>query len=123
MTTILPVAPVLTVIPYSGRDEEAIELANDSIYGLSGSVMAANTARAFNVARRIRTGSITATGVGQSEAGYAGPGGGQGPGWGESTRGIAQAGAFGGFKQSGIGREWGQTGLEAFTELKSISWS
>lgn len=115
--------PVLTVIPYSGRDEEAIVLANDSIYGLSGSVMAANTARAFNVARRIRTGSITAIGVGQSGAGEAGPGVGQGPGWGEPPAGIAQGGAFGGFKQSGIGREWGQTGLEAFTELKSISWS
>ena len=115
--------PVLTVIPYSGKDEDAIQLANDSIYGLSGSVMAANTARAFNVARRIRTGSITVTNVGQPSAGDSGRGGGQGPGWGEPVRGIAQDGAFGGFKQSGMGREWGRHGLEEFTEIKSISWS
>jgi acyl-CoA reductase-like NAD-dependent aldehyde dehydrogenase len=115
--------PVLTVIPYSGKDDDAVRIANDSIYGLSGGVMAANTARAFNVARRIRTGTITVTGVGQPPAGDAGPGSGQGPGWGEPMRGIAQGGAFGGFKQSGIGREWGRHGLEDFTEVKSISWS
>jgi aldehyde dehydrogenase (NAD+) len=115
--------PVLTVIPYSGTDEDAVRIANDSIYGLSGGVLAANTARAFNVARRIRTGSITATGVGQPSAGAPGPGYGQGPGWGQPMRGIAQGGAFGGFKQSGIGREWGRHGLEDFTEVKSISWS
>lgn len=115
--------PVLTVIPYSGKDEDAIRLANDSIYGLGGSVMAANTARAFNVARRIRTGSVAVTGVGQSDVGDLGPGGGQGPGWGEPMHGIAQGGAFGGFKQSGIGREWGRHGLEDFTEVKSITWS
>ncbi len=115
--------PVLTVIPYSGRDDDAIRLANDSIYGLGGSVMAANTARAFNVARRVRAGSVTATGVGQPSAGDAGLGAGQGPGWGEPVRGVAQGGAFGGFKQSGIGREWGRHGLEDFTEVKSITWS
>jgi acyl-CoA reductase-like NAD-dependent aldehyde dehydrogenase len=115
--------PVLTVIPYSGKDDDAVRIANDSIYGLSGGVMAANTARAFNVARRVRTGTITATGVGQPSAGQPGPGSGQGPGWGEPLRGIAQGGAFGGFKQSGIGREWGRHGLEDFTEVKSISWS
>jgi acyl-CoA reductase-like NAD-dependent aldehyde dehydrogenase len=115
--------PVLTVIPYSGNDEDAVRIANDSIYGLGGGVMAANTARAFNVGRRIRAGSITATGVGQVPAGQPGPGAGQGPGWGEPMAGIAQSGAFGGFKQSGIGREWGRHGLEDFTEVKSISWS
>jgi aldehyde dehydrogenase (NAD+) len=115
--------PVLTVIPYSGKDEDAVRIANDSIYGLSGGVLAANTARAFNVARRIRTGTVTATGVGQPSAGAPGLGNGQGPGWGEPMRGIAQGGAFGGFKQSGIGREWGRHGLEDFTEVKSISWS
>jgi acyl-CoA reductase-like NAD-dependent aldehyde dehydrogenase len=52
-----------------------------------------------------------------------GKGGGQGPGWGEAPRGIGQSGAFGGFKQSGIGREWGRHGLEDFTEVKSLSWS
>ncbi len=115
--------PVLTIIPYSGEDDEAVRLANDSIYGLSGAVVAANTARAFNVARRIRTGSITAEGVATPGAVASGMGGGQGPGWGQPLTGIAQGGAFGGFKQSGIGREWGRHGLEDFTEVKSISWS
>ena len=114
--------PVLTVIPYSGKDADAIRIANDSIYGLSGSVMAANTARAFNVARRIRTGTITAQGVASAGACDPGLGLGQGPGWGEPMAGIGQGGAFGGFKQSGIGREWGRHGLEDFTEVKSISW-
>jgi acyl-CoA reductase-like NAD-dependent aldehyde dehydrogenase len=115
--------PVMTVIPYSGKDADAIRIANDSIYGLSGGVIAANTARAFNVARRIRTGTITAQGVASTATCDPGAGGGQGPGWGAPLAGIAQGGAFGGFKQSGIGREWGRHGLEDFTEVKSISWS
>jgi len=115
--------PVLTVIPYSGSDDDAIRIANDSIYGLSGGVVAANTARAFNVARRIRTGTIMAQGAASAGASDPGRGVGQGPGWGAPLAGIAQGGAFGGFKQSGIGREWGRHGLEDFTELKSISWS
>jgi aldehyde dehydrogenase (NAD+) len=113
--------PVLTVIPYSGSDEDAVRIANDSVYGLGGGVVAAETARAFNVARRIRAGNMTAQGVG-STAVEPGPGAGQGPGWGEMMAGIGQSGAFGGFKQSGIGREWGHHGLEEFTEVKSISW-
>lgn len=115
--------PVLTVIPYSGTDDDAVRIANDSIYGLAGGVTAARTGRAFNVARRIRTGTVSATGVDGMQRGERGPGSGQGPGWGEPRRGIAQGGAFGGFKQSGIGREWGRHGLEDFTEVKSISWS
>ena len=114
--------PVLTVIPYSGRDEDAVRIANDSIYGLAGGVMAARSGRAFDVARRIRTGKIDAIGVDGLQPGGESPGNGQGPGWGEPILGIAQSGAFGGFKQSGIGREWGRHGLEDFTEVKSISW-
>jgi aldehyde dehydrogenase (NAD+) len=114
--------PVLTIIPYSGDEDEAVRIANDSIYGLAGSVVSANTARAFNVARRIRAGNVTAEGVGTLGAINPGIGAGQGPGWGEPLAGIAQGGAFGGFKQSGIGREWGRHGLEDFTEVKSISW-
>jgi aldehyde dehydrogenase (NAD+) len=115
--------PVLTVIPYSGDDGDAIRLANDSIYGLGGGVVAANVGRAFNVARQIRAGFVTAEGVGNPALSDLGAGGGQGPGWGTSPKGIGQSGAFGGFKQSGIGREWGRHGLEDFTEVKSLSWS
>src|SRR5690606_21083243 len=56
--------PVLTVVPYGGGDAEAVRLANDSIYGLGGHVMSASTARAFNVARQIRAGHVTAVGLG-----------------------------------------------------------
>ena len=113
--------PVLTVIPYSGKDEDAVRLANDSIYGLGGGVEAATTGRAFNVARQIRAGSMTATGVAAAR-GDGGQGGGQGPGWGSSFDGIGQSGAFGGYKQSGLGREWGRLGVEEFTEVKSLTW-
>lgn len=115
--------PVLTIIPYSGEDDDAVRIANDSIYGLHGGVVSANTSRAFNVARRIRTGTVEAEGIGALGAVAPGAGEGQGPGWGAPIAGLAQGGAFGGFKQSGIGREWGRHGLEDFTEVKSISWS
>jgi acyl-CoA reductase-like NAD-dependent aldehyde dehydrogenase len=115
--------PVFTVVPYSGKDDDAVRLANDSIYGLGGGVESESTARSFNVARRIRAGTVLAQGVGATAAPDAGPGGGQGPGWGDSMAGIGQSGAFGGFKQSGVGREWGCHGLEEFTEIKAIHWS
>lgn len=113
--------PVLTVVPYSGEDEEAVRIANDSIYGLGGGVFSGNTAHAFNVARRVRAGFISAQGVG-GEPTNVGPGNGQGPGWGTTPAGIGQEGAFGGYKQSGLGREWGDLGLEEFTEVKSLTW-
>jgi acyl-CoA reductase-like NAD-dependent aldehyde dehydrogenase len=115
--------PVLTVVPYSGNDEDAVRIANDSIYGLGGGVVSANTARAFNVARQIRAGMVSAQGVGADAVADMGPGGGQGPGWGSTMAGIGQSGAFGGYKQSGLGREWGRHGLEEFTEVKSLSWT
>jgi acyl-CoA reductase-like NAD-dependent aldehyde dehydrogenase len=115
--------PVLTVVPYSGKDDDAVRLANDSIYGLGGGVESRSTSRAFNVARRIRAGTVLATGVGPGPTHDPGPGGGQGPGWGQAMVGIGQSGAFGGFKQSGIGREWGRHGLEEYTEIKTINWS
>jgi len=114
--------PVLTVVPYSGEDDDAVRLANDSIYGLGGGVYASSTSRAFNVARRVRAGSMTAFGVGTAALPSTGPGNGQGPGWGSAMKGIGQEGAFGGYKQSGVGREWGHVGLEDFTEVKHLTW-
>jgi acyl-CoA reductase-like NAD-dependent aldehyde dehydrogenase len=114
--------PVLTVVPYPGDDADAARLANDSIYGLGGAVVSASTARAFNVARQIRAGHVTAQGLDAPPAPQS-TGGGQGPGWGEDMKGIGQAGAFGGYKQSGLGREWGHHGLEDFTEVKNLTWS
>jgi aldehyde dehydrogenase (NAD+) len=115
--------PVFTVVPYSGKDADAIRLANDSIYGLGGAVESHSTARAFNVARQIRAGHFMVHGIGDALLADMGRGDGQGPGWGQGMAGIGQSGAFGGFKQSGIGREWGRHGLEEFTEIKSITWS
>jgi acyl-CoA reductase-like NAD-dependent aldehyde dehydrogenase len=115
--------PVLTVIPYSGEDEDAVRIANDSIYGLGGSVEAANTGRAFNVARQIRAGQVSARGV-DAKGPVNGPGAGQGPGWGTLPPAfVGQSGAFGGYKQSGLGREWGHMGIEEFTEVKNLTWS
>ena len=114
--------PVLTVVPYSGEEADAVRLANDSIYGLGGGVVSASTARAFNVARQIRAGHMSATGIGSQPIDSAGPGDGQGPGWGAHMKGIGQAGAFGGYKQSGLGREWGRHGIEDFTEIKNLNW-
>ncbi len=114
--------PVLTVVPYSGEDADAVRLANDSIYGLGGGVITASPSRGFNVARQIRAGSVSVQSVG-AEAVPTGPGNGQGPGWGAHPKGIGQSGAFGGYKQSGLGREWGRHGLEDFTEVKHLSWS
>jgi aldehyde dehydrogenase (NAD+) len=114
--------PVLSVITY--RDEqEAIRIANDSIYGLSGAVVTANTGRGFNVARQIRTGTVAVTTVRAGNEGGESPGAGEGPGWGGAgLRGLF-GGANGGFKQSGVGREMGKLGLEDFTEVKSLTWT
>ena len=115
--------PVLTVVPYSGDDADAVSLANDSIYGLGGGVVSTSDTRGFNVARQIRAGLVTVQKVGSAPIADVGPGGGQGPGWGSDLKGIGQSGAFGGYKQSGLGREWGRHGLEDFTEIKNLVWS
>lgn len=88
--------PVLAVIPYDGEDE-AIAIANDSEYGLSGSVWSADESRGIEIARRIRTGSI---GVNYYQLDLGAP--------------------FGGMKDSGIGRELGPEGLANYLEYKSI---
>jgi aldehyde dehydrogenase (NAD+) len=91
--------PVLCVIRYSGDLEEGIRLANDSQYGLVGSVWTANPALGMSVARRIQAGRVFINAVGSSNDG-----------------------PYGGYKQSGIGRELGQLGLEEYTEVKLINW-
>ena len=90
--------PVLAVIPYEG-DDEAVRIANNSIYGLSGAVTSANEERALGVARRIRTGTIGVNG---------------GMWFGVDS-------PFGGYKQSGLGRENGRMGFEEYLETKLIA--
>ncbi|MGW1596784.1 aldehyde dehydrogenase [Streptomyces sp. NPDC002343] len=89
--------PVLVVIAYDDEDD-AVRIANDSEYGLSGGVWSADEERALGVARRVRTGTITVNGAS-----------------------VAFDGPFGGFKASGIGREYGVVGIGAYTEYKTIT--
>jgi (Z)-2-((N-methylformamido)methylene)-5-hydroxybutyrolactone dehydrogenase len=89
--------PVVTVIPYSG-EEEAVAIANDSPYGLSGSVWSDDAERAGRVARRLRTGNV---GVNQFMLDIGGP--------------------FGGFKHSGLGREYGLEGIDEYVELQQLT--
>jgi len=90
--------PVLSVIPY-GNGDEAVRIANDSDYGLSGSVWTGDTDRGLDVARRVRTGSF---GVNQPYS-------------------MDPAAPFGGMKASGMGRELGREGLEGYLEVQAIS--
>jgi aldehyde dehydrogenase (NAD+) len=90
--------PVLVVLPHDG-DDDAVRVANNSIFGLSGSVMSADRDRALGVARRIRAGTMSVNG-----GVYYGP-----------------DAPFGGYKQSGIGREMGAAGLNEFLELKTFA--
>ena len=88
--------PVLCLIPYDDEDD-AVRIANESSYGLSGSVLTSDADAAYRIARRIRTGVIGQNGM-RMDFGQ----------------------PYGGFKQSGIGREGGTEGLESFLEVKSI---
>jgi aldehyde dehydrogenase (NAD+) len=90
--------PVLVIIAHDG-DDDAVRLANDSPYGLSGAVHSGDTERAWAVARRVRTGTMSVNG------------------------GIWYGGdvPFGGYKQSGVGREMGVAGFEEFLETKSVA--
>lgn len=90
--------PVLVVIPFED-DEDAIRIANDSAYGLGGGVASADLDRAMNIARKVRTGTMSVNG-GMSICGDI---------------------PFGGYKASGIGREWGLEGIEEFLETKLIA--
>ncbi|MDX3745459.1 aldehyde dehydrogenase family protein [Streptomyces sp. AK08-02] len=90
--------PVLVVIPYDD-DDDAVRIANNSVYGLSGAIQSADDDRALALARRIRTGTFSING-----GNY-----------------FAVDVPFGGYKQSGIGRESGVPGLEEFLEYKSFA--
>jgi aldehyde dehydrogenase (NAD+) len=88
--------PVLSIIPYADEDD-AIRIANDTPYGLSGYVSSSSLERARKVASRMRTGMVHINGAS-----------------------LDSAAPFGGFKQSGNGREWGAYGIDEFLEVKSI---
>ncbi|BDZ39323.1 aldehyde dehydrogenase family protein [Microbacterium suwonense] len=88
--------PVLVVIPFDGEDEAAA-IANDSIYGINASVWSGDDKKAWRVASRLRTGNV-----------------------GVNCLANVTAGPHGGFKQTGIGREWGKYSLDEYVELKAF---
>jgi aldehyde dehydrogenase (NAD+) len=93
--------PVGVAIPFDD-EEQAVAIANDTRYGLAASLWHPDATRAFELARRIQAGTVSING------------GGGGPNsW----------GPFGGYKQSGIGREFGDYGLLEYTQLKTVAWS
>jgi betaine-aldehyde dehydrogenase len=92
--------PVAAVIPFKD-EEEAVKLANDTIYGLSGSIWTRDGARALRVARAVESGVLSIN----------------------SNTSVRVSTPFGGFKQSGYGRELGPQGIEAYTEVKSIYYA
>jgi len=89
--------PVLTIIPFD-TEEEAVEIANDTVYGLTNYVQTTDAAKANRMARRLRSGMVEMNG---------------------NARGAGAP--FGGYKQSGNGREAGVWGLEDFLEIKAVS--
>ncbi|HVY45605.1 MAG TPA: aldehyde dehydrogenase family protein, partial [Minicystis sp.] len=92
--------PIVAVIPFAD-EAEAIALANDTIYGLSGSIWTRDGARAMRVARAIDTGVLSVN----------------------SNNSVRVSTPFGGFKQSGYGRELGPHALDHYSEVKTISWA
>jgi acyl-CoA reductase-like NAD-dependent aldehyde dehydrogenase len=92
--------PVACVIPFDG-EEDAVRLANETIYGLSGSIWTRDGARALRVARAIETGVISVN----------------------SNTSVRVSTPFGGFKQSGVGRELGPDALDHYTEVKNVYYA
>ncbi|MCX2949585.1 aldehyde dehydrogenase family protein [Lentzea sp. NEAU-D7] len=88
--------PVLSVMPYADEDD-AVRIANSTIYGLAGAVFSADTDRALRVARRLRTGQVDI-----------------------NAAAFNTSAPFGGYRQSGNGREFGRFGLDEFCEVKSV---
>lgn len=93
--------PVNVVIGFDS-DDEAVALANDNPYGLSGAVHAQDPVRAYRIARRLRTGAVIINGGGGTFPDISMP--------------------FGGYKASGLGREYGEWGIEEYLQTKSIGW-
>ena len=89
--------PVLGVLKYNNVDE-AVEMANDSIFGLSAGVWSSDIQKAKEIASRLRSGTI----------------------WINEWHILSERAPFGGYKQSGIGREFGDEGLHEYTELKTL---
>ena len=89
--------PVLAIIPFDS-EEEAIQITNDTPYGLTNYIQTADTEKRRRVARRVRSGMVET-----------------------NAKGFAQGSPFGGYKQSGNGREGGAFGLEEFLEVKAVS--
>jgi betaine-aldehyde dehydrogenase len=92
--------PIVAVLPFKD-EEDAVALANDTIYGLSGSIWTRDGGRALRVARAVDSGVLSIN----------------------SNTSVRVATPFGGFKQSGYGRELGPHALDAYTEVKSIYYS
>ncbi|MFI9815464.1 aldehyde dehydrogenase family protein [Saccharothrix variisporea] len=88
--------PVLSVMPYADEDD-AVRIANSTVYGLGGAVFSADADRALAVAKRLRTGQVDINGAA-----------------------FNTSAPFGGYRQSGNGREFGRFGLDEFTEVKSV---
>jgi acyl-CoA reductase-like NAD-dependent aldehyde dehydrogenase len=91
--------PVVSVVSYED-DDEAVAIANDSEYGLYSYVFSADSAKAWSMAKRLRSGNV---GINTLQRNHEAP--------------------FGGFKQSGVGRDGGSYGLAAYSELQSIVWT
>ena len=89
--------PVLSIIGYENEDD-VVRIANDTPYGLAGYISSGDVERARRVARRIRAGTVNVNGAS-----------------------LDMAAPFGGYKQSGNGREWGRFGLEEFLEVKAVT--
>jgi acyl-CoA reductase-like NAD-dependent aldehyde dehydrogenase len=89
--------PVVTVVPFAG-EAEAVSIANDTPYGLSGSIWTQNVGRALRVSRAVQAGNLSVN----------------------SNASVRYWTPFGGFKQSGLGRELGPDALDAFTETKNV---
>jgi len=91
--------PVLVVIPFED-DDDAVRIANDSVYGLGGAIFSESLDRALAVARRVRTGTLNVNG---------------GMAYGADL-------PFGGYKASGVGRQNGVAGFDQYLEVKSLAW-